>query len=102
MNNSMFFCFCVCVNKSEKPRRSRPGKETMTNSARQERMAANPHMSRRGRGRRDLEEVEISQAAQSQVVNPTPKHAYETWEEGYDPTKKHYVDGPEDPYFQSS
>jgi len=70
------------------------------NSARQNRMAANPHVPKRGIVRRNLEGVESSQAAQSQMVDPTLEYVYNIRDEGYNPTEEHYVDGAEDPYFQ--
>jgi len=45
MNISLiFFFFCLCVDMSENPRRSQLDKETMINSAREEKMATNLHM----------------------------------------------------------
>jgi len=80
-------------------RRFRLGKYMMTSSLRKERTEANPHIPKRGR-RRNPGGVESSLLAQPQVVDPTSVHVYDTWGEGYDPTEPHYVDWPNDPYFQ--
>jgi len=81
---------------SQDDRRSRIGKPIMVGSLRKERPATNPHIPKRGR-HKSSGGGEISQAAQSQVVGPT--HVL-VCDEGYDPTDQHYIDGPEDPYFQ--
>lgn len=64
------FCHYFCVDNSGNPHRSRLGKETMTNNTRKERMTSNPTMPKRGKGCRNPDGVQGSQAAQSQVIDP--------------------------------
>jgi len=50
----------------------------MANIDWQERMAANPYVPKRGRGRGNLKGVESSHAAHSQVVHHTQEHMHDT------------------------
>lgn len=92
-----FFAFCYGADISGNPRRIRLGMKTMTNRDRQERMATNPHIPKRGSKNSDGAK---GSHAQSHALDPT-QQVYETQDIGYGHVEKHYVDGPEDPYFQT-
>jgi len=78
----------IFIVKSENPDRRRCTKETMTNSARKDRMVANPYVPNRGRGRgrRNIDGAGNSQPTHSLVNDLThyQDQLHDTTNGGYD------------------
>jgi hypothetical protein len=77
MSITLIFCFCFLADMSGNPNRRILGKETITNSARHDMMAANPHVTNRGRAHRNIDVVGNSQPTQSHGDDPTQYQEYQ-------------------------